>query len=63
MAIRVYLAVRWLALRSFLFFRRLYRAIQYFRKLNYTWRLAWFKAGYGSGLNDEHADVRNAGTR
>lgn len=45
-----------------LFARRIVRAWRYWRRLRYSWHLAWHKAGYGHTL-DEHADVRHAGTR
>jgi hypothetical protein len=45
-----------------LFAARVVRAWRYWRRLRYTWHLAWAKAGYGHTL-DEHADIRHAGTR
>lgn len=47
--------------RAELFLTRLHRAWRYYRKLHYTWRLSWLKAGYGT--IDEHADIQHAGTR
>jgi len=35
--------------RICLFLARLDRAWSYYRKLHYSWRLAWVKAGYSSG--------------
>jgi hypothetical protein len=37
--------------RRFLFLARLARALRYYRRLHYSWRLAWAKAGWpGSEL-------------
>lgn len=33
-----------------LFLMRLIRAWRYWRRLRYSWRLAWAKAGWASGL-------------
>jgi hypothetical protein len=35
-----------IALRAVLLARRLHRALQYYRKLRYTWHLSWVKAGW-----------------
>lgn len=32
--------------RVWLFVRRLHRAWRFYRKLDYTWHLAWHKAGW-----------------
>lgn len=45
-----------------MFLSRLILAWRFYRKLHYTWRLSWAKAGYSSTM-DEHADVQHAGTR
>ena len=35
--------------RALLFLARAARALRYYRRLHYSWRLAWAKAGWSTG--------------
>jgi hypothetical protein len=50
-----------------IFFERLRRAVLFFLRLGYSWRVAWVKAGYYDGrlsgpLHDEHRNVADCGS-